>query len=94
VIRSKDVDDGALPDLYQWVHESLHASSGRIWYHIIFLLTRFSEVQNENTAQQPSANMTNSSSVINVSIVQGASALNDKAYQPNPVIVKVGNAIM
>jgi hypothetical protein len=54
----------------------------------------FSEVQNENTAQQPSANMTNSSSVINVSIVQGASALTDKAYQPNPVIVKVGNAIM
>jgi plastocyanin len=54
----------------------------------------FSEVENEKSAQQPSANMTNSSSVINVSIVQGASALTDKAYQPNPVIVKVGNAIM
>jgi plastocyanin len=54
----------------------------------------FSELQNEKTPQQPSANMTNSSSSINVSIVQGASALTDKAYQPNPVIIKVGNAIV
>jgi plastocyanin len=54
----------------------------------------FSGLQNEKSAQQPSANMTNSSSSVNVSIVQGASALTDKAYQPNPVIIKVGNAIV
>ena len=55
----------------------------------------FAVDQHEKTVQQTSANTTNSSSSsTNVSIAQGASALADKAYQPNPVNIKVGNAIM
>ena len=56
----------------------------------------FAVDQHEKTPQQTSANTTNSSSAssTNVSIVQGASALADKAYQPNPVNIKVGNAIV
>ena len=53
----------------------------------------FAEDEYERTAQQTSANTTNSSSSTNVSIVQGAAALTDKAYQPNPVNIKVGNII-
>jgi plastocyanin len=56
----------------------------------------FAVDQHEKTPQRTSANTTNSSSSssTNVSIVQGASALADKAYQPNPVNIKVGNAIV
>ena len=55
------------------------------------------EDQNQTTPLGTTTNITNSSNANSnatmVSIVQGAANLADKAYQPNPINIKVGSTI-
>jgi nitrite reductase (NO-forming) len=54
------------------------------------------EMNQPNSATAPSSSSFNSSANNNemeVSIVKGATTLNDKAYSPNPLSIKVGNTV-